>query len=483
MTHQHKPALVSVVVPTYNNAAYIQQALQSIFDQNYPHCEIIVVDDGSTDDTQTVLQPYASRLRLIQQPNAGSAAARNTGIQQAHGKYIILLDADDWLLPGKIHKQVALLEANPSLGAVHSGWRLVEEDGTPIKDVEPWRDAPQLDLASWLKWKPVKMGAMIYRRDWLEQVGYLDPTLRQSHDVDLMLRLALAGCQMAWLKEPTLCYRHHLASTMRKGATDQAYYALLALDKFLAQPNLPPAIRRREQNTRYFSTMWVSWHLFRTGFASDAVLYLEKTKKLSPYDVSRTVMDWLRHYARWSVNDGRDPTEIRQMWPYFQQATALADAAWLPIQQQLDWWLDVWWPYLQGDNEQAATQLNRHVRFSAAEYVALVQFYLIVTPTPVSLAAIQQFWQDATQQGLIPHAERHGVATLYLTLFGQALLARRWPMALAALWQAARHGYRPVAWPAWGRFLRAGLTYFSNHPWQTDKVLLDQLPKNHATSS
>jgi glycosyltransferase involved in cell wall biosynthesis len=469
-----EPALVSVVVPTYNNARYIEQALQSVFHQKYPHCEVIVVDDGSTDDTQTVLRPYASRLRKICQQNAGSAAARNTGLKQASGKYVVLLDADDWLLPDKLHKQVDLLEANPALGAVHSGWRLVTADGSHIKDITPWHDAPKLDLATWLKWKPVKMGAMLFRRDWLEKVGYLDPELQQSHDVDLMLRLALAGCEMIWLKEPTLCYRHHRESTIRKGAVDQAYYALKTMDKFFAQPGLPSHIRHREQITRYFSTMWVSWHLFRTGFAGEAVPYLEKTRNLSPIDIERLVMDWVRHYVRWSYVDGRDPTETRQMWPYFQQAARLDDITWLPLQQRLDWWLDMWWHYLQGNWEQAAQQLGQYRDFSPAEFVSMVQFYLLVSPALVTITTVQQFWQDATRQGLIPKAEQYRAATLYLTLFGQTVLSGRLSIALPALLKAMQYSYHPAAWPAWGRFLQAGLAYISSQFWQTGKVLVNQ---------
>lgn len=474
VTTENKPPLVSVIVPTYNNATFIVQALHSIFNQNYPACELIVVDDGSTDHTQAVLAPYADRLHLVSQPNAGSAAARNTGLALATGKYVVLLDADDWLLANKFQQQVAMLEANPALGAVHSGWRLVDENGRTIKDVEPWHDAQKLDLATWLKWKPVKMGAMMFRRDWLEKVGYLDPDLRQSHDVDLMLRLALAGCEMRWLKRPTLCYRHHQGSTIRKGATEQAYYALLTLDKFYAQPDLPAAIRQREPNTRYFSTMWVSWHLFRTGFPEEAIPYLARTRELAPYDVTRVVMDWLRHYTKWSTIDGRDLPEIRQMWPCFQQAAGLDDATWTAVSQRLDWWLDVWWYYLQADFDKASQQLGRAPHFSATDLVAMVQFYLIVTPTVATVTAVQRFWQDANQQALIPIAEQYRVTSLYLTLFGQALLDKRWSTACAAWVKALHYGYRPAAWPAWRRFLQAGLTYFSQQSWQTDKVLVNE---------
>ncbi|MCA9271314.1 MAG: glycosyltransferase family 2 protein, partial [Planctomycetales bacterium] len=154
---------ISVVIPTFNCAGYIGRALDSVFSQDYAPLEVIIVDDGSTDDTIAALEPYNDRIRLLRQANAGSAAARNAGLAQATGEFVALLDADDWFLPNKFHTQAAMLAADPSLAAVHSGWRIVDEDGSWRKDVEPWRVAPNLSLAELLKWKPVKMGAMLFR--------------------------------------------------------------------------------------------------------------------------------------------------------------------------------------------------------------------------------------------------------------------------------------------------------------------------------
>jgi glycosyltransferase involved in cell wall biosynthesis len=155
---------VSVIIPTFNNAQYIGEALNSVFSQDYDAYEVIVVDDGSTDDTQQTLKPYLDRIRFIYQSNAGSAAARNTGLTLAQGEFIVFLDADDFLLPGKLKQQVAYLTLKPQLGIVHSGWRIVSETGAIISTVEPWHEAPHLDLETWLKYKPVKMGPMMFHR-------------------------------------------------------------------------------------------------------------------------------------------------------------------------------------------------------------------------------------------------------------------------------------------------------------------------------
>ncbi|ULB48226.1 glycosyltransferase family 2 protein [Limnospira fusiformis KN01] len=169
--------------------------MESVLSQTYQDYEIIVVDDGSTDGTSEVVASLGDKIRYFHQENQGSAVARNLGIHQAKGELIAFLDADDfWLLPEKLAEQVNCFEQQPSLGSVHTGWRIVDGGGKKIIDVEPWRDVPDLNLESWLMYKPVKTSGMMIRQHCLEQVGGFDGELRQSHDVDLVLRLGLMGC-------------------------------------------------------------------------------------------------------------------------------------------------------------------------------------------------------------------------------------------------------------------------------------------------
>jgi glycosyltransferase involved in cell wall biosynthesis len=468
---------ISVIIPTYNNGRYLPQAIQSIHDQQYPDVEIIVVDDGSTDDTPEILAHYGRTIHTIRQPNAGSAAARNTGLQHATGPYIVLLDADDWLLPGKFHKQAAILQVNPRLGAIHSGWRIVNEQGDTMRDIEPWHNAPKLNLATWLQWKPVKMGAMLYRKEWLLHVGGLDPTLRQSQDVDLMLRLVYEGCVIEWLRELTLCYRQHNASTIRSQAIRHPQYALQVLDKFFAQPHLPTAIRQQEERTRYYLLIWESWHLFRSGFGTEAVPYLHQSIPLSPHNRRYTLFDWLRHFVQWSVDDGRSPADIRTMWPTFQAAAHLPPTEWEQIAPLLDWYLDIWWLYLQGDYGRAQIALAAAAPIPAADLAALAQFALIVTPIPATAVMLTQFWQDALADGRIPHRHRHTITALYLTAAGQTLLQKNGRQTAVLLSHAIRTGWMPTAWPIWLPFLQAGLTYLIGPRAQTDKNLIPQARK------
>src|SRR5712672_3418309 len=131
----HTP-LVSVVIPAYNCARVIGDALDSVVDQNYPALEVLVVDDGSTDETCDVVARYGSAVTLIKQRNAGAAVARNEGMRRARGKYVALLDADDLWLPGKLQLQVDYLERNPDVAMSCTRWRLLHPDAVGRYHIE-----------------------------------------------------------------------------------------------------------------------------------------------------------------------------------------------------------------------------------------------------------------------------------------------------------------------------------------------------------
>src|SRR5258706_6591961 len=107
---------ISVIIPTFNSAALVTAAVDSVLAQTTPPTEILVVDDGSTDDTRQRLAPYAGRLRYLHQQSKGVAAARNLGLKQATGEFVAFLDADDIWHPRKLERQLTAMTANPDIG-------------------------------------------------------------------------------------------------------------------------------------------------------------------------------------------------------------------------------------------------------------------------------------------------------------------------------------------------------------------------------
>jgi len=125
-------AMVSVVIPTYNRAPYVTMAIESALAQSYQDYEIIVVDDGSTDGTRDVLEPYRDRIRYMYQDNKGVSAARNTGIQESRGEWIAFLDSDDEWLPNKLEIQIGYVKSYPEICLVAANMTVIKPHGDTV---------------------------------------------------------------------------------------------------------------------------------------------------------------------------------------------------------------------------------------------------------------------------------------------------------------------------------------------------------------
>ncbi len=200
---------VSVVIPTYNYARFLPQAIDSALVQTHPPLEVIVVDDGSTDETPRVLAGYGDRIRVIRQANGGAGAARNTGIAAARGEYIAFLDADDVWLPRKLELQMARFEADPELGLVHCGAEVVDDQsrltGFMINGLEGWVAADLLRLDR----EVMGPGSnIVVPRRVAEEMGGFDERLPPSEDWDFSYRIA-ARYRVGYVAEPLIRYRQH----------------------------------------------------------------------------------------------------------------------------------------------------------------------------------------------------------------------------------------------------------------------------------
>jgi glycosyltransferase involved in cell wall biosynthesis len=508
---------VSVIIPTYNNRTFLPATIESVLEQSYTDYEIIVVDDGSTDDTGAVLRPYDGRICLIQQTNQGVSAARNHGLKLAQGEFVVFLDGDDLLLLHKLAKQVDFLETHAAVGVVHSGWQTIDENGNPLERIEPWHYVPQLDLEAWLLWKPVFLGAMMFRRRWLAQITpAFDPTLPQAEDTDLLLRLAAKGCSMAWLPQVTIHYRQHGTNTMRNGR-QQAACITRVLDKFFGRTDLPHAVHRLENQVRYYTLIWVVWNLFRTGYHDEIATYLRQTLPYmdDPGELPwYTARQWLAQLSQHALADAVSPLELTTFLPHFRQALGVEVAAWQAQEQLLHevlarwpsldaatraeewtyarlalqmeardrtipagrifaWWVWVWAYYLAQEPERARAGLAHFADLSLTEVLNLAQNSIVCQPNEIDPAQIGRFWADAQASGLVePGSERH-VAALYLTYFGQAVLGHHWRKAFTGFKAAGRQGINGQTLRAWFRFLHnAGQYWWSKRRQARNRVFL-----------
>jgi len=226
--------LVSVVIPTYNNAHLVPDAVRSVLGQTYGRVEVIVVDDGSTDDTRSRLAEFGSKIGVVREERRGPAVARNTGIQASTGEIVAFLDSDDIWMPDKLEKCVAVLQARPEVGVVYTALQIQEMD-TGRKYV-----LPQYTLDGWmarelfLECKGVNTSTLVARRRCLDEVGGFDEDFFRAQDWDLMLRLA-EKFQYARVPDVLTERRLHKDALSVTHQDLYAKYNLLVIEKAIAR--------------------------------------------------------------------------------------------------------------------------------------------------------------------------------------------------------------------------------------------------------
>lgn len=204
-----KSDLVSVVIPAYNAAQYIRQAIESVLAQTYRDFEIIVVDDGSSDDTPSIARQFGAAIRYIRQPNRGLSAARNTAIKHACGAVIALLDSDDLWDPEFLEKMMRLLNNHPEVAGVYCGFQYINSQGEivgrpSLKTVSPELFyATMIDEGNWLA--PC---GVIFRKRLTESAGLFDESLQAVEDWDMWIRLS-EHQPFIGLPEALVKYRRH----------------------------------------------------------------------------------------------------------------------------------------------------------------------------------------------------------------------------------------------------------------------------------
>lgn len=297
--------LVSIVIPAYNHAAYLDEAIRSVLEQDYPRIELIALDDGSEDNTMEVLASYAGRLHYETHPNMGQAKTLNKGWTMSRGDILSYLSADDYLLPGAVSKAVKLLREEPELALVYCDYNFVDERGNILQVVH----APDFSLynaAVRLECAPGP--APFFRRGGYLAAGGWDETLRRIPDYEFWLRLALHG-PFKRIPHALAAWRRHSSSQTFSPATKaMADEPVKVLTRYFRTELLPPAVAaaRREgvaaayvYSARLNALSHRPWRALAKMAAAVATYPpILRTSKM------RYLLDYFRTRARTTMQDG-----------------------------------------------------------------------------------------------------------------------------------------------------------------------------------
>lgn len=210
---------VSVVIPVYNGARYLTEALDSVFAQTYSDYEVICVDDGSTDASVDILKGFGSRISLVQQRNAGGCAARNEGVRRSSGPYVAFLDQDDRWYPDKLARQVSALDAAPDASLALCNSDRMDMEGRVVQVGATVSERPGLQtepLGRLIGEDQLLSSAIMVRRDLFIRAGMFDEQLHGFEDFDLAARLRREG-RFVFIEEPGMCYRINQGGQSQSG--------------------------------------------------------------------------------------------------------------------------------------------------------------------------------------------------------------------------------------------------------------------------
>ncbi|HLH07363.1 MAG TPA: glycosyltransferase [Terriglobales bacterium] len=252
--------LISVIIPCYNSERFVKRAIDSVLAQTFKDYEIVVVDDGSTDSTAEKVKKYGSLVRYLHQENRGLPAARNSGIKIAQGKYIALLDDDDWWVPEKLEKQLKILATSPRAAMVYCDATVVYESGDPEESfLAQFRYGTKLPRgrvrSQLIEHNFILPSTVLIVRDCLDKVGGFDESFRAVEDLDFWLRLA-SNWEIEVVPEP-LIFRREGSHNMTANAERISTYALRALEK----ANSTLALDRSEKKLLNHKSAQYRWNL------------------------------------------------------------------------------------------------------------------------------------------------------------------------------------------------------------------------------
>lgn len=274
--------IVSVVIPTFNCARFLPMALESVLSQDYENIEIILVDDGSTDETCEVIQPFLDRICYVKQENwGGPSRPRNVGIQNASGELIAFFDSDDLMIQGKLAESVRVLNNHPDISLVFTNFRGIDPKGIVIRSnhLKPYRDfrkelefresgkvgilAGRKAHGQLLMANFIGTSSVICRKEIFSDVGPFDESMLNSDDVDMWRRMAFAGYNFAFIDREFHEYRENPAGISARGV-HRYPHLLKGLRKHL-DLDLDPGLKIRLEKKIYDIELGFGYALFQVG--------------------------------------------------------------------------------------------------------------------------------------------------------------------------------------------------------------------------
>jgi glycosyltransferase involved in cell wall biosynthesis len=270
------PDLVSVITTSYNTGAFLRETIESVLAQTHVPVELIVVDDGSTDDTWEIVRSFGPRVTGIRQANAGQSRARGRGVSAASGRYLLFLDADDLLSPEMLSSGVELLRSSPRAIAA-SKWRRLAKRGQTWVPVSAEVPLPQPDddpLDAWLRGSWFPICSLLWPREIYDSIGGWDDTLTCNEDGDLVFRALAGGVRLSLTEAGEVFYRTHGDAFMSISADVVSEHRfrsrMRVLEKLTAQ------LEGEGTLARYAKPLGTAWQrLALIGFEDHAVLARE----------------------------------------------------------------------------------------------------------------------------------------------------------------------------------------------------------------
>lgn len=264
--------LVSLITPTYNREAYLEETIQSVLSQDYPNIEYIVLDDGSTDNTQDVLKKYDGRIIAETHANMGETRTVNRGLELATGELICVVNSDDPILPGAIRAGVENLLKHPDALAAYADWMYIDQHSRKIEEII----VPEYDYVHMIRRHHCFVqSAVVARKSALDRVGGRDEQFKYVGDFDLWMRMGLYG---PFVRTPGVygTFRVHPDSTSIKLKKFMALEDIRLIKKYYSLPALPPeilAVQREAFSRAYHHAAqncepdhWLAWKYYLLSF-------------------------------------------------------------------------------------------------------------------------------------------------------------------------------------------------------------------------